>query len=118
MTERTIDKGAVAAGILLIAIGAVMLAGRFGGLEFSDVVRHYWPMILVLIGIPKVMSYKTLWNGLWLIVLGIWMQLATLHIFGVTWSNSWPLLLIVYGVGTITRTLVDVLVHDEVDHEN
>lgn len=118
MTQQTIDKGAVAAGLVLIAIGTVMLIGRFTDLDFGDVVRNYWPMILVVIGVPKLLNYKTLWNGLWLIVIGVWMQLVTLHVFGITWSNSWPLLLIVYGVGTIARTLVDVFVHGEADHEH
>ena len=117
MSEGRIDRGAVVSGLVLVTIGTLLLVGRFTDYDFGEIVHDYWPMILVVIGIPKLMNYRTLWSGLWLIALGTWMQLAHLRVFGMSWHNSWPLLLVVFGVGSIARALFDVIAHREENHE-
>jgi hypothetical protein len=117
MNERKVDTGAVIAGLILLAVGTMMLIDRFTDRDFGDLIQSYWPMILVLVGVPKLFRYESLWSGLWLVALGVWMQLVHLHVFGLSWRNSWPLLLIVLGVGTIARALFDVIVPREGSHE-
>ena len=104
---RKIDGGTLAGGLILIALGALFLLERFTDLDFGDVVHSYWPMILVLIGVPKLFRPRTVWSGLWLIAIGVWLQIAHLRLFGVTFRNSWPLLLIALGAGMILRALVE-----------
>lgn len=116
MTRRNIDRGAIVTGVILLTSGVVLLLGRFTGYDFRELVREFWPMIFVVIGLPKVVRYETLWSGLWLIALGGWMQLINLEMFGLTWSNSWPLLLIVFGLGTIARAVFDVVLAREENH--
>lgn len=115
--NRKIDTGALGAGLILITIGVLMLVDRFSVLDFGWAVRHFWPLALILIGIPKLVHRKTVWKGLWLIFIGTWLQLIQLHVLGMTYRNSWPLLLIAIGGGMIVRAMLDVAVPREERHE-
>jgi len=94
-------------GITLIAIGILFLLERMDMLDLHDVLHTYWPLFIVLIGISNVVC-RSLWRGLWFIGIGVWMQIITLGLFGLTFSNSWPLLLIVVGAGMVFRTFLDL----------
>lgn len=95
----------VAGGVILIAIGILFLAETIGIADFGDLIELYWPMILVLIGIPKLLSRETVGSGLWLIAIGVWLQISHLGLFGLGWSNSWPVLLILIGAGMVIRAI-------------
>jgi hypothetical protein len=115
--NRKIDRGALGAGFVLITIGALMLVDRYSVLEFGDLVRRFWPLALILIGIPKLVRRATLWHGLWLIVIGTWLQLIQFRFLGMTYRNSWPLLLIAIGAGMIARVMIDIALPEEEHHE-
>lgn len=106
-TKRKVDAGSLVTGSILIGIGMLFLLDRFDYLHFGDVVRTWWPMALVIIGLPKLFRYETLWSGLWLLAVGAWLQAIQFELFGMTYGNSWPLLLIVLGGGMIARALAD-----------
>ena len=114
---RKVDTSAVAGGLVVLSIGVLMLVSRMTDLDFGDSMRRYWPMILVLVGLPKLFRRDTVWSGMWLITIGTWLQLANLRIFGLSYRNSWPLLLIAAGAGTILHALVDVIAPKEERHE-
>jgi hypothetical protein len=106
MTEvmrRKVDPDSLFTGLILIAVGVAFLTGNFGG-----IISHWWPMFIVLVGIPKLLRLRTLWQGLWLIAVGAWLQLVQLHAFGMTYRNSWPLMLILIGGAIALRALFDV----------
>lgn len=103
-TARKIDAAAIATGLILIVVGGFLLVA-----DFHDLIRTWWPMILVLIGVPKLFRRDTLWSGLWLIAIGAWFQAVRLHLFDLTFHNSWPLLLIVFGAGIALRAVFDVV---------
>jgi hypothetical protein len=106
MTEvvrRRIDPDSLFTGLVLVAVGVAFLTGDFG-----HIVRNFWPMILVLLGVPKLFHRRTIWAGLWLISIGVWLQMVHLHLFGMRYGNAWPLLLIAVGVGIALRALFDV----------
>jgi hypothetical protein len=105
--EHRIDPGRLFAGVMMIGLGVLFLLDRFDVADFSDVIRHYWPMFIIAIGLSKVMRRGTVWPGLWLITLGTWLQLVTLRLFGLTYGNSWPVLLVALGGGMIVRTLFE-----------
>lgn len=112
-TGRNVNAGALVTGSILIGIGILFLIDRFTDMAFSDIIRTWWPMIIVLVGVPKLARYETLWNGLWLVAVGCWLQIIQLDLFGATYRNSWPLLLIVLGGGMIARAIVDATVRRE-----
>jgi hypothetical protein len=100
--------GSLVSGIVLIVIGVLFLIDRFSGIEFGDVIRTWWPLTLVAVGVSRLFTGRdTIWNGLWLVAVGCWLQIVQLHLFGATYRNSWPLLLIALGAGMITRALID-----------
>ena len=105
--KRSIDTGSIVGGLFLIGIGVLFLLDRFTAMDFSDLVWHYWPVVFFLIGIPKLFRRETFWSGLWLIALGAWFQVVHLRLYGLTYRNAWPLLLILMGAGTIMRALTD-----------
>ncbi|MEA2462509.1 MAG: hypothetical protein QOJ98_256, partial [Acidobacteriota bacterium] len=92
--NRKLDTGALGAGFVLVTIGVLMLVDRYSVLDFGDLIRRFWPLALILIGIPKLVRRATLWSGLWLITIGTWLQLIQFRFLGMTYGNSWPLLLI------------------------
>lgn len=103
--ERATSPGTLVAGIVLIVFGVLFLLDRADVTDFGDVVRRYWPMFVIGSGVMKI-SRGEIWNGLWLLAVGSWLQLVTLHLFGLTYGSSWPLLLIVLGGGMMLRALI------------
>ena len=103
VARRKIDPDSLFTGLVLVAAGIAFLTGDFG-----HVIRHWWPMLVVLVGIPKLFRRRVFWSGLWLIAVGAWLQLVQLHVFGMSYRNSWPLLLIFIGGGIALRAVFDV----------
>lgn len=103
-TARKIDASTVTTGLILIVAGAVLLVA-----DFRDLVHDWWPMMLVAIGVPMLFRRDRLWSGLWLIAIGAWFQAVRLHLFDLTFRNSWPLLLIVGGAGIALRAVFDAV---------
>jgi hypothetical protein len=94
-------------GLFLIVAGAILLAGRLGIADMSWTMQKFWPLILIVVGFSKFVLRSTVWAGLWLIAVGGWLQMVTLHIYGFTYRSSWPLLLIIVGGGIVLRTIVE-----------
>lgn len=113
---RKIETGIVGVGVVLILVGTMMLADRFTPMDMGDIIREYWPMFIVAIGLPKLASGSTFWSGLWLIAVGSWLQAINSHVYGLTYRNSWPLLLIALGGGMIVRALVEAVSRKEENH--
>jgi hypothetical protein len=105
--KRSIDAGTLFTGLILVVIGALFLLDRLHVADFHDVIRTWWPMIIVLVGLPKLFSRATMWSGFWLVAIGVWLQFTHLHVFGMTFNSSWPLLLIALGAGMTLRAVMD-----------
>lgn len=91
-------------GVVLIVFGTLFLFDRSGIADFGDVIRHYWPLFLIVLGAARIIDGEV-WGGLWLLAVGTWLQFVTLNLFGLTYGSSWPLLLIVLGAGMVVRAL-------------
>lgn len=93
-------------GIFLIAIGGLLMMDRFGVFE-SEPWWRYAPLILVLFGINRIISSKKakhLADGFWQIFLGFWLFASLVHLWGLSFHNSWPFLLIAWGVSIIVKS--------------
>lgn len=104
--RRQIDGDQIFWGLFLVAAGIFLLLGRLGIADFSWTLRKFWPLIVVVIGLSKLVRRRSVWGGLWMITLGAWLQAVTLHFRGFTYESSWPLLLVVLGAGIIVRSIV------------
>ena len=104
--KKQIDRPAIMTGVLLIGIGVLFLLDRLGFADFDRVVHNWWPLIVIALGLRKALG-RNPWGGIWLMAIGTWLELTTLHAFGLTFNSSWPLLLIVLGAGMILRTVIE-----------
>ncbi|HUP65290.1 MAG TPA: DUF5668 domain-containing protein [Thermoanaerobaculia bacterium] len=109
MTEDQKESRAASliGGIVLLTIGGLFLAEELGVADFSDVVRSYWPMIIVAVGVGKLFRRETFGRGIWLIALGTLFQIVHLGAFGLRWSTAWPFILIFIGAGIVGRAVLE-----------
>lgn len=107
VVRKKIDTGALTGGVVMITLGVLFLLSKLDYADFGEVMRRYWPVIIIVVGATKLFSRETVWSGLWLVAVGCWLLTAHLHLFGLTYRSSWPLLLIVLGTGLVLRAFVD-----------
>jgi hypothetical protein len=87
-------------GLVLVCVGVSFALDQMGLIDIEGL-WHYWPLLLVVLGVNKMIGYPTarhFSSGLWLIVVGLWMFAVFEHMFGLTWHNSWPFLIIACGI--------------------
>lgn len=96
-------RGGLFAGAILILVGLAFLAEQFHLTTFNVIVRDWWPMIIVVLGVLRLFRGWRFWSGAWLIALGLWLEAIQLHWYGLTIENSWPLLLIFIGAAMTLR---------------
>jgi hypothetical protein len=107
MNERQDKSDQIFWGLFLLAAGTILLLSRLHFMDISWTMRRFWPLIVIIIGISHIFHRKTIWSGLWIVAVGAWLQMVTLHIYGFTYGSSWPILLVILGGGIIVRTIAD-----------
>ncbi|MBK7315117.1 LiaF transmembrane domain-containing protein [Candidatus Aalborgicola defluviihabitans] len=99
-------------GASLIAVGTVFLLDRLAVLDLAQYLGpqtrwwHYLPLLLALGGVIAVVSAQSarqVLKGLIDIVLGTWVFACLEHLWALTFSNSWPIVLIAYGLQMLLR---------------
>ncbi len=106
MHEKPRTHGNMFIGIILVILGVLFLISKFGGHDIGDFIGTWWPMILIIIGIRKIMSTgePRFGSGLILLSIGIVLQLISLE--WITWHQItylWPVILILIGLKLILR---------------
>jgi tetrahydromethanopterin S-methyltransferase subunit F len=102
------SQGAMVAGIILISIGFVFMLRNFNLLHIHSVWSH-WPLIFVLIGVIKlfaVESKKQFGEAVWWIFIGAWLYVSIRHVFDLSFSDTWPALIIAWGISIIWKSYV------------
>lgn len=87
-------------GLVLIVLGVIFLLDRMNMVE-AETLWHYWPLVMVVAGINQTIGYpsaRQFRNGLWTIFTGLWLFAVFENLFGLTFRNSWPLFLLMWGV--------------------
>lgn len=108
MTIRKDSSGRIFWGLIIMAVGVLLLLQQMDKLDFGDVVSRYWPLILILVGIWQLIAngFRNTGGPLFLIALGVIFQLWKLDILGRrTWNYVWPLLIILAGLWTLLGAL-------------
>jgi len=117
--------GVVAAGGILMAVGLAMLLDSTGKIDIR-VGQLIGPLVLIALGAailfdkggfvygrrvcgadgrPR-MRLRRRGNpagGFWLIGIGVWMMVSQMHLFGLSFNNSWPLFIILSGIMMVVR---------------
>jgi hypothetical protein len=96
-------------GLVLVASGIILMVRQYTDLEIA-MLWHFWPLYLLVSGLIDVLSatrWKHIAEGLGQIVAGAWIFACIEHLWGFTFSNSWPVLLIGFGVTVVLGGLPD-----------
>lgn len=92
--------GSLVAGLILIGLGLCFLFLNFGWIDF-DFPWSWWPLVLVAIGGGRLVSAgddDERRGGAWLVLIGVWLLINVQGWFGLSWHNSWPLVLVAAGL--------------------
>ena len=95
-------------GLVLIFFGVAIFLDQMDLLEMRSV-WHYSPLVLVVFGINKMIGYPTakhFTSGLWMVFMGVWIFAVFEDMFGLTFRNSWPFLIIASGVCMILEPVI------------
>ena len=122
---RGFRPGAIAAGVILLTVGAAMLLDTTGAVDIRFG-RLIGPLVLIAIGVSMVLGRSAVvighresavpgdsrprlrrrggaTSGIWLTGIGAWMLMAQSHVFGLTFHNSWPLFIVLSGIIMVIR---------------
>jgi hypothetical protein len=125
--SRGVRPGAIAAGAMLLAVGTAMFLDTTGAVDIRFG-RLIGPFVLIALGSSMVLERSAFVcgyrgsrddagtrrrgrrrggpiTGIWLIGVGAWMLLAQNDLFGLTFHNSWPLLVVLGGIIMVIRGL-------------
>ena len=117
--------GVVAAGGILLGVGVAMLLDTTGKIDIR-LGQLTAPLVLISLGIAMMLDRGAFVcgrrvrgedgrvqtrmrtrgggsGGLWLIGIGVWMMVSQMHVFGLTYGNSWPLFIILSGIMMVVR---------------
>jgi len=97
----------IALGALLLLLGVAFLLHNFYLIDVGPVWR-YWPLIIVALGLSKLVLADTpreRRRGIWWTFIGLWLFVSVAHVFGLTFHDSWPILLIGWGISLVWRAL-------------
>ena len=106
--ENKIDRnftGRFFFGLVLLALGILFLANNFDYI-YIDHIGRYWPAILILFGVVRLFEPETdgrHGSGLGWIFLGTWLLVSMNDIWGLSFHNSWPILIIGWGASMIWK---------------
>jgi hypothetical protein len=100
-------------GLLMIAVGCAFLLERAGYIDFDvDIMRlwRYWPWLVVMTGIIQIIPPTTpqyLLSGLANIFFAGWWYVSFNRVWGWGFGDTWPALIVAFGVGLLLRPLLD-----------
>jgi len=99
--------GGMVIGGLIVLIGLLILLDNMGIVRFHDVWR-YWPVLLIVVGIAKILESVTpagyIWGGV-VTLAGALLLLDNLDIVVFDFNLIWPLLLIAFGLSMLLRSM-------------
>ncbi|HAV24296.1 MAG: hypothetical protein A2X67_06080 [Ignavibacteria bacterium GWA2_55_11] len=105
-TPRRFDSR-IFLGLVLIGFGVLFLLDNFGYTEIGSV-WHYSPLIVVVFGIQKLIKAENpqqTGGGMWLVFIGLWLFVSMNEYWDLGFHETWPFLIIGWGVGVIWKSL-------------
>ena len=101
-------RDALVWGLVLIAVGVTFLLMN-SGVWPNDTLRHWWPVLVIISGLGSLASVrgpKGVGGAVTTTAMGCWLLVATNSWYGLGWSQSWPLVFVAMGLGTLTEAIV------------
>jgi hypothetical protein len=103
------DRKRILWGVVLIVVGGLFLVDRMDIYAVGEIWR-FWPFVIAIAGLVEVLSatrFRHVTRGLLNIVLGIWLYAAIENLWGWSFRNSWPVLMIAFGITVVLNGLVE-----------
>jgi hypothetical protein len=109
--QRQVSRARVIFGLLIMVVGALMLANRFDwGVRLNVPI---WPWFLIVLGLVRLVNespdgkecMSSRRTAAWLVFVGAWGLLTEYRLFGLHYGHSWPLLVVGAGVFMVWRAL-------------
>ena len=99
-------------GLVLIAVGVIFLLDRMDLVDLVDLreLWHYWPLLIVAVGINQTIGYpsaREFSKGLWTVFIGLWLFAVFEGFLGLTFRNSWPLFLLMWGLQMVLGPVIE-----------
>lgn len=94
-------------GVVIALLGVAFLFNNFDLIDIGNV-WQYWPLILVAIGLNKTLQAenpRARESGIWWMFWGFWLLISYMHLFGLTFGTSWPLIIIAWGIRFLWKSL-------------
>ena len=96
-------------GLVLIGVGVAILFQKMDLIELYSL-WHYWPLFIVVAGAIKMLTYtraNEFTSGLWTVIVGLWLlAIFQDHMWGLTFRNSWPVVIIACGAVMIIEPFI------------
>jgi hypothetical protein len=91
-------------GLLVLLIGLLTLLDRLDAIEFVNVFS-FWPVIVIVVGLGKMFNEggRCGRSGLTITLVGVWLLLNSLQLFGFHYGDSWPLLIVGVGLAHLVQ---------------
>jgi len=108
--RRESGQGEITFGLLMMAAGLALVLDQQGVLEVWQW-NHWWPLVLVILGTWKIASppeKRDAAGGAMLVVIGAWILACTHEWMGLTYRNSWPLILVAFGAKMVIEAITPV----------
>lgn len=105
---RSRFQGPFIVGMIMIMLGVVFLLDNFDFIYIGVPITRFWPLLVVALGLVRMVQAQTPHDrrqGFFWIFIGLWLLVSVLHMFGLSFHNSWPLLLIGLGINSIWKAL-------------
>ena len=106
-TGRRPNRSRLVVGLLLLLLGALLLAGNLG-YGLPEGWWQYAPVLLIAFGLWGVVApshHMDRHGGIWLIASGLYCLIGIFDLWGLDWSSAWPVFVIAAGLGFIVRRL-------------
>lgn len=88
--------GGLLMGAILVLVGLAFLLDHMGYVSVNSLWR-FWPVLVVLAGVLNFVSRNRPW-GLFLMAVGVVLQLNQLGVTHFGWRDFWPMMLIALGI--------------------
>ena len=99
-------SGQLGFGLFLMGLGLVFLLSEFDLVELGSIWR-LWPLGLIVPGLGMILSAHKRQTGMGVVMIleGLWFLAVQYRWLGLTWRNSWALLVVMIGIGMVVDSL-------------
>jgi predicted membrane protein len=94
-------------GAIIVLVGLGLLLDNMGIVRFHDV-WHYWPVLLIVYGVSRILSCQAVSSLVWggaIALIGAFLLLDNLDIINFNFEYIWPVIIIAFGLSLLFRAV-------------